>query len=80
MPSSSAKFKTLLTLAKHKKLNFFRSALLHMKTRVSLKSFETACVWNVFLGFNSPQTLLNVIPFEISVSLINDFLTVLTKN
>ena len=46
MPSLPAKMKILSILAKtieKQKLNFFRSALFHMETRVSLKYLWNGC-------------------------------------
>ena len=46
LPPSQKKKKILLILAKtaeKKKLNFSRSALFHIKTRVSLKYFVNGC-------------------------------------
>ena len=39
---------------KKKKSNFCHSALLHMKTRVSLKYFVNDFLWEQFLAFKSP--------------------------
>ena len=42
-------------------MNFSRSALFHMKTRVCLKNLVHNCIWKVFFAFNSPQASLNLI-------------------
>ena len=62
------KMKILLVLAKiswKQKLNFSRSALFNMKTRVSLRYFVNDCLWKHFLSSNSPQTPSNLIYFSI---------------
>ena len=48
----------------------FRSALIHMKTRVNLKYFVTDGLSKPSSGSNLPQTLLNITSFPISVTLM----------
>ena len=50
MPSPLIKMKILFTLAKtleKQKLNFSRNALLHVKTRVTLKYFVNDCSYQI---------------------------------
>ena len=57
MPILPAKMKILLILLKtleKEKLNFSRSALFHMKTRVSLIYSVNDCLWKHFFARNSP--------------------------
>ena len=51
------------------KLNFSRSALFHMKTRVSLKYFVNDCFWKHFFASNSPHTSSNLISLTIVVTI-----------
>ena len=63
MPSLPAKMKILLIIAKNLKkqtLNFSRSALFRMKTRVSLKYFVNDCLWKPFFASILLQTPSNV--------------------
>ena len=55
VPSLPAKMKILLILAKtsqKQQLNVSRSALFHMKNRVSLKYFVSDCLWKSFFHSN----------------------------
>ena len=52
------------------KLNFSRSAVVHMKTRVCLKYFKNDCLWNRFLDTNVPHTPLNLIFLTIFINLM----------
>ena len=63
MPSSAAKMKILLTLAKNsckREINFSRSALFQMKIRISLKYFVNDCIWKHFFATNFSQTPTNI--------------------
>ena len=63
----------MLMLAKNScktEIKPFRSALIHMKTRVNLKYFVTDGLSKPFSGSNLPQTLLNLTSFPISVTLM----------
>ena len=64
--------KVLPILAKNfekQKLNFSRSALFHMKTRVNLKYFVNDCVRKQFFAPTFPQTPPNLISLTILVTL-----------
>ena len=56
-------------LLKNRDLNFSRSALFHMETRVSLKYFVNGCLWKHIITSNSPQTPSNLISLTILVTL-----------
>ena len=43
--------------------------LFHMKNRVSLKYFVTACPWKHFFDYNLPQISSNLISLKIFVTL-----------
>ena len=43
------------------KLNVFRRALFHMKTRASLKYFVSYCLWKLIFDSKLPQTPSNLI-------------------
>ena len=53
-------FLILVKKLEKRKLKFSRSALLHMKTRVSLKYFVIDCLWKPFFGSNWLQTHLKL--------------------
>ena len=70
--SLPAKMKILSILEKtsgKQKLNFARSALIHMKTRVSRKHFVNDCLWKQFFTFSSSQTPSNLISLTILLTL-----------
>ena len=72
MPSLPAKIKILAMLAKNslkQELNFFRSVLFHMETRVTLKYFVNGGLWKQFFASNSTQTSSNLISLTILVTL-----------
>ena len=50
-------------------MNFSRSALFHMETRVFLKYFVRGCLWKKALASNLPQVPSNVICLPILVAL-----------
>ena len=59
-----AKMKVLSILAKSlekQEVNFSRSTLFHMKTRVGLKYFVNDCLWKPLFDSNSPHTHSNLI-------------------
>ena len=56
--------KVLLILTKSlekRKLNFYRTVLLHMKTRIGFNCFVNDCLRKHFFDSNLPQTLPNTI-------------------
>ena len=61
----SIKRKTVLKL----KLNFYRSALFHTNTKVSLIYFGKDCLWKQYFASNSPQFYWNMICFTILLTL-----------
>ena len=64
--------KILLIIAKYPQkleLNFPRSALFRMKTRVSLKYFLNDCQWKQFFASNSPQNPATLFFLKILVTL-----------
>ena len=50
-------------------MNFSRSALFHMKTRVCLKYFLNDCFWKQFFASKSPKTPSDLIYSTIFVTL-----------
>ena len=50
-------------------VNFSRSAMFHMETRVSLKYFVNGCLWKPFFTYKLPQTSPNLISLTILVTL-----------
>ena len=51
------------------KLNFTRSALFHVETRVSLEYFVNDSPWKHAFASNSPETSSNLISWTILVTL-----------
>ena len=73
VPSLTAKTTIYSILAKtveKKKLNFSRSALFHVKTRVCLKYYVNGCVCGQLFASNSLQPPLNFICLTIFVTVM----------
>ena len=71
MPIARAKMKILLILAKtleKQELNFSRSALFHMKTRVSLRYFMNDCSY-LFLFLTKALGDINATGFHLSFNI-----------
>ena len=80
MPSRPAEMEVLLTLAKNfwkTEIKLSRSALFHMKTRVSVKYFVNDCLWKPLFDSYSLQTPSDLISLTVFVD-SKAFDTVLT--
>ena len=67
-PPQKMKILSILTKTPEKwKLNFFRSALFHMKTRICLKYFVYDCLWKQFFCYSK------LVPVPFKLNFFDDF-------